>query len=87
MMRSKLSTTELQGRITLDGALADLAERGSSWGQMVLGILSMTTLGLVDTRVWQTFLQQQIVEECQESGLLVKIKDFYHNFILVTLAS
>ena len=51
------------GRITLDGALADLAERGSSWGQMVLGILSMTTLGLVDTRVWQTFLKQQIVEE------------------------
>ena len=43
---------------------------------MVLGILSMTTLGLVDTRVWQTFLKQQIVEECQESGLLVKIKDF-----------
>ena len=51
------------GRITLDGAFADLAERGSSWGQMVLGILSMTTLGLVDTRVWQTFLKQQIVEE------------------------
>ena len=25
--------------------------------------------------------------QCQESGLLVKIKDFYHNFILVTLAS
>ena len=50
-------------QITLDGALADLAERGSSWGQMVLGILSMTTLGLVDTRVWQTFLKQQIVEE------------------------
>ena len=50
-------------RITLDEALADLAERGSSWGQMVLGILSMTTLGLVDTRVWQTFLKQQIVEE------------------------
>ena len=51
------------GWITLDEALADLAERGSSWGQMVLGILSMTTLGLVDTRVWQTFLKQQIVEE------------------------
>ena len=30
---------------------------GWSCGQTVLGILSMTTFGLVDTKVWQTFLK------------------------------
>ena len=39
------------------GAGSDFSLSGWSWGQTVLGILSMTTFGLVDTRVWQTFLR------------------------------
>ena len=39
------------------GVGPDFSVSGWSWGQTVLGILSMTTFGLVDTRVWQTFLR------------------------------
>ena len=39
------------------GAGPDFSLIGWSWGQTVLGILSMTTFGFVDTRVWQTFLK------------------------------